>query len=137
MSIELQQLLVVEDDQSQRQLICQLLAAEGYQVTQADSVETAILSLKDNPAIRLVLCDWKLGSGSGLQVLQYVRQHVAATGFVVATAYGSVSHAVDAICAQHPDGPAMAGRAAHIADQSKACERLALAWCRLVLESEG
>lgn len=103
MSIELQQLLVVEDDQSQRRLICQLLAAEGYQVTQADSVETAILSLKDNPAIRLVLCDWKLGSGSGLQVLQYVRQHVAATGFVVATAYGSVSHAVDAIHAGADD----------------------------------
>ena len=98
-----QQLLVVEDDQAQRALICQLLAAEGYQLWQADSVETAILCLKDQPQIRLVLCDWKLGNGSGQQVLQYVRQHHATTSFVVATAYGSVSHAVEAIHAGADD----------------------------------
>jgi DNA-binding NtrC family response regulator len=97
------QLLVVEDDHSQRELICQLLSTEGYLLHQADSVESAILTLKAQPAIALVLCDWKLGTGNGMQVLQYVRQHAAATGFVVATAYGSVSHAVEAIHAGADD----------------------------------
>ena len=97
------QLLVVEDDHSQRELICQLLGSEGYLLHQADSVETAILTLKAQPAIALVLCDWKLGSGTGLQVLQYVRQQFPAVAFVVATAYGSVSHAVEAIQAGADD----------------------------------
>ena len=50
---------------------------------------------------------------------------------------GPATGAVDAICAEHPDGPMMAGRAAHVADQSKAFERLGWAWRRLVLETEG
>ncbi|KRS20735.1 Fis family transcriptional regulator, partial [Alishewanella sp. WH16-1] len=91
-----ERLLVVEDDAQQRQLLCELLRAEDYQVQSADSVETAILALKQQP-LDLVLCDWKLGQGSGLQVLQYLRQHYPQLGFVVATAYGSVSHAVEAI----------------------------------------
>jgi two-component system NtrC family response regulator len=97
------QLLVVEDDHSQRELICQLLSTEGYLLHQADSVESAILTLKAQPAIALVLCDWKLGTGTGLQVLQYVRQQLPAVAFVVATAYGSVSHAVEAIHAGADD----------------------------------
>lgn len=97
------QLLVVEDDHSQRELICQLLSTEGYLLHQADSVESAMLTLKAEPAIALVLCDWKLGTGNGMQVLQYVRQHNTAAGFVVATAYGSVSHAVEAIHAGADD----------------------------------
>jgi len=97
------QLLVVEDDHSQRDLICQLLSTEGYLLHQADSVETAILTLKAQPAIALVLCDWKLGAGTGLQVLQYVRQQLPAVAFVVATAYGSVSNAVEAIHAGADD----------------------------------
>lgn len=96
-------LLVVEDDHSQRELICQLLSNEGYLLQQADSVETAILTLKAQPEIALVLCDWKLGQGIGLQVLQYVRQHLPTVAFVVATAYGSVTHAVEAIHAGADD----------------------------------
>ena len=97
-----ERLLVVEDDAQQRQLLCELLRAEDYQVQSADSVETAILALKQQQ-LDLVLCDWKLGQGSGLQVLQYLRQHYPQLGFVVATAYGSVSHAVEAIQAGADD----------------------------------
>ncbi|MDD4863933.1 MAG: sigma-54 dependent transcriptional regulator [Alishewanella agri] len=97
-----ERLLVVEDDAQQRQLLCELLRAEDYQVQSADIVETAILALKQQP-LDLVLCDWKLGQGSGLQLLQYLRQHYPQLGFVVATAYGSVSHAVEAIQAGADD----------------------------------
>ena len=96
-------ILVVEDDSQQRQLICQLLQAEQYQLYAADSVEQAILLLKQQPDIALVFSDWKLGTGNGLQLLQYVRSQLPDTGFVVATAYGSVSHAVEAIQAGADD----------------------------------
>lgn len=95
--------LVVEDDSQQRQLICQLLRAAGYQLHAADSVEQAILLLKQHQDIVLVFSDWKLGAGNGLQLLQYVRSQLPELGFVVATAYGSVSHAVEAIQAGADD----------------------------------
>jgi two-component system NtrC family response regulator len=97
------QLLVVEDDQAQRGLLSQLLTSDGYLVHQADSTASAIVALKNQPELALVLCDWKLGSGSGADVLQYVRTECPALGFVVATAYGSVSHAVEAIQAGADD----------------------------------
>ncbi len=96
-------LLVVEDDAQQRQLVCQLLQAEQYQVIAADSVEAAIVLLKQQPQLALVFSDWKLGNGSGQQILQYVRRNMPELGFVVATAYGSVSHAVEAIQAGADD----------------------------------
>lgn len=96
-------LLLVEDDQQQRLLLTELLQAADYQVLSADSVEQAILLLKQHSSIDLVLCDWKLGHYTGLTVLNYVRQHMSQLGFVVATAYGSVSHAVEAIQAGADD----------------------------------
>ena len=96
-------ILVVEDDSQQRELICQLLQGAEYSTYAADSVEQAILLLKQQPDIALVFSDWKLGAGNGLQVLQYVRSQLSELGFVVATAYGSVSHAVEAIQAGADD----------------------------------
>lgn len=96
-------ILVVEDDSQQRELICQLLQGAEYSTYAADSVEQAILLLKQQPDIALVFSDWKLGAGNGLQVLQYVRSQLPELGFVVATAYGSVSHAVEAIQAGADD----------------------------------
>ena len=96
-------ILVVEDDKQQRELICQLLQGADYSTYAADSVEQAILLLKQHKEIALVFSDWKLGAGNGLQVLQYVRNQLPELGFVVATAYGSVSHAVEAIQAGADD----------------------------------
>lgn len=96
-------ILVVEDDNQQRELICQLLQGAEYSTYAADSVEQAIVLLKQHTDIALVFSDWKLGSGNGMQLLQYVRRQLPELGFVVATAYGSVSHAVDAIQAGADD----------------------------------
>ena len=96
-------ILVVEDDSQQRELICQLLQGAEYSTYAADSVEQAILLLKQQQDIALVFSDWKLGAGNGMQLLQYVRSQLPELGFVVATAYGSVSHAVEAIQAGADD----------------------------------
>jgi two-component system NtrC family response regulator len=103
LSLQQPQLLVVEDDHSQRQLVTELLQAEGYRVCNADSVPAAILQLQQQPDIALVFSDWKLGSLSGLELLDYCKAHDPTAGFVIATAYGSVSHAVEAIQAGADD----------------------------------
>ena len=96
-------ILLVEDDPQQRELLIQILSAEPYQILAADSVESAILLLKEHRDIQLVFSDWKLGARTAMPLLQYVRQHLPELGFVVATAYGSISHAVEAIQAGADD----------------------------------
>jgi DNA-binding NtrC family response regulator len=94
--------LVVEDEGDQREIICDLLEAEGYLVSQSSCVEEAILHLKSKTT-DVVFSDWNLGSLSGLDLLNYVKKQKPDLGFVVATAYGSINHAVTAIKAGADD----------------------------------
>ncbi len=95
-------ILLVEDDLHQQQLIANILRQQEYLVEVADSVEQAILTLKKCP-FDCVFSDWKLGALSGLELLRYVRQHHPELGFAIATAYGTITHAVDAIKAGADD----------------------------------
>ena len=88
--------LLVEDDPQQNQLIESILKGEGFNVVTTFGVEEAILTLKKHP-VDVIFSDWKLGELSGLNLLNYVRQHHPELGFAIATAYGTISHAVDAI----------------------------------------
>jgi len=89
-------ILVVEDEHDQRELICDILLASGFQVMSADCVEDAILKIKCN-AYDVIFSDWKLGALSGLDLLNYVRRNQAEIGFIIATAYGTINHAVKAL----------------------------------------
>lgn len=93
---ELCTVLVVEDEPDQRALICDILSASGYKILQADCVESAILTIKEKP-IDVVFSDWKLAELSGIDLLNYCRKNIAEVGFVIATAYGTINHAVQAL----------------------------------------
>lgn len=92
-----QPILLVEDDQAQNTLISAMLSAANYQVYSAFSVEDAIVTLKNHADIELIFTDWKLGNLSGMDLIKYVRAQQKQIGIVVATAYGSIEHAVEAI----------------------------------------
>ena len=102
MKVETLKILVVEDEPDQRSLISQMLEANNYQITSADSVEAAIVSLKQHVP-DLVFSDWKLGQLSGMDLLTYVRREHPDMGFIIATAYGTITHAVDAMQAGADD----------------------------------
>lgn len=90
-------ILVVEDDHEQRDLICNILKASKFNVDSADCVEQAIILLKSNE-YDVVFSDWKLGHLSGIELLQFVRKNNAYdVGFIIATAYGTINHAVEAL----------------------------------------
>ncbi|ACA87072.1 sigma-54-dependent transcriptional regulator [Shewanella woodyi] len=95
-------ILVVEDEPDQRSLITKMLAANGYQTKGAESVEEAILSIKSELP-DLVFSDWKLGQLTGMDLLNYVRREQPDMGFIIATAYGTITHAVDAMQAGADD----------------------------------
>ncbi|QBY05891.1 sigma-54-dependent Fis family transcriptional regulator [Thalassotalea sp. HSM 43] len=95
------QVLVVEDEPQQRQIIVELLQASNYSVLSADSCEQAIVMLKDNP-VDVIFSDWKLVNLSGIDLLNYCRKSDSNIlsrdpGFVIATAHGTISHAVEAL----------------------------------------
>jgi len=93
---------VVEDDQQQRLLIESILQGESFTVFSAASVEEAIVLLKQQP-IEVIFSDWKLGQLSGIDLLKFVRKNQPALGFIIATAYGTITHAVEAMNAGADD----------------------------------
>jgi two-component system NtrC family response regulator len=98
-----ERLLLVEDDEDQRRLVAGLLRAEGYLVAESADESGALAELRRAP-VDLVLSDWRLGGGGdGTALLATVRAEHPGTGFVMATAYGSIAHAVEAVRAGADD----------------------------------
>ena len=95
-------LLVVEDEIDQRRLVAGILRGEGYSVAEAGSVDAALADLATAP-VDLVLSDWKLPGRDGTELLAEVRARFPETGFLMATAYGTIAHAVAALRAGADD----------------------------------
>jgi len=95
-------ILLVEDDPAQRQLVAAALSAAGHSTCVADGV-TAAVALLGEPGLQLVLSDYRLSDGDGLQLLKEVRARRPELSFVLVTAYGSIQHAVEALRAGADD----------------------------------
>jgi DNA-binding NtrC family response regulator len=89
-------ILVVEDQQSARESMAELLRGEGYEVLEAPDGDTAI-TLIDKLDIDLVLLDLVLPGSDGITVLQHIRERSPQTLVILMTGYASVETAVDAI----------------------------------------
>jgi two-component system NtrC family response regulator len=88
--------MVVEDDESLRRVIQAQIAAMGYQVCAAGSVDEALEILTGTPH-ELILTDLQLPGRSGLDLLKLVRQEYPDTTIILMTAFGSVPNAVEAM----------------------------------------
>jgi DNA-binding NtrC family response regulator len=88
-------LLVVEDHESERRLLSQLLKAEGFQVFGAENADKAIGYIDEN--IDIVLSDLKMGEVSGMDLLTLWKQRKPETQFILITGNASVGSAVEAI----------------------------------------
>jgi two-component system, NtrC family, response regulator AtoC len=88
-------ILVVDDDSVTRDLLREVLEAEGYAVSTASSGEEAMLNL--NGSIFLVLSDIRMLGFDGLELLGRVRQANPSTFVILMTGFGSLEGAVRAI----------------------------------------
>jgi two-component system response regulator HydG len=93
---ELDTILVVDDEPSNRQVLSRILSKEGYQVEQADDGRQALDRLRAG-GIELVLTDLKMPGMDGLELLQAARALEQDVEFIVMTAYGTVEAAVGAM----------------------------------------
>lgn len=89
-------ILIVEDVDSLRLVLAQLLSGNGYDVTTATNGEEA-LRLFDREPFPLVITDIRMDGMSGLELLGHVKRHAPDTQVVIITSYASVDSAVAAM----------------------------------------
>ncbi len=68
-----QSILVVEDNQLSRELLCDWLETEGYEVRFAENLKTAFTLVETHPP-SAVLLDVQLGADDGLSLASWMRQ---------------------------------------------------------------
>ena len=90
-------ILVVEDDASLREAICDALGFADYQVVPAVNGKEALAVLHGERSIDLVLSDVEMPEVGGIQLLSEAKSKWPEIPFVLMTAYAEVSQAVEAI----------------------------------------
>ncbi len=87
-------ILIVDDQQEMRELLCDLLSERGYQVTAADNGEQA-LSLLSEQAFELIISDIRMPAMDGITLLEQVKDKQGFTPFVILiTAFGDINDTI-------------------------------------------
>src|SRR5258708_22140108 len=89
-------ILVVDDEKSQREILELILAEEGYDVTTAASGEAAIKFAKDR-RFDLALTDLKMTGMDGIELLQHLLAHDSSIIVILLTAHGTIDSAKEAL----------------------------------------
>jgi DNA-binding NtrC family response regulator len=88
--------IVIDDEQRQRNILKTILDEEGYEVHTAQSAEKGLALIRElSPDI--VLTDLKMGGISGLQLLDHLPADIVKPAVILMTAYGTISSAVEAM----------------------------------------
>jgi two-component system, NtrC family, nitrogen regulation response regulator GlnG len=88
-------LLLVDDDDSIRWVLNELLSDLGHQVTQASSAESAIAML-DRQDFDLLMSDVRMSGQSGMELLSHCRQYNPQMPVIIMTAHSDLESAVGA-----------------------------------------
>src|SRR5215813_1759322 len=82
-------ILIVDDDESTRNLLTSILSAESYECLTAANVAAAEVILRQ-PPVRLAFVDLYLGTANGLNVLDLIKVLQPQCACVIMTAHTSV-----------------------------------------------
>jgi DNA-binding response OmpR family regulator len=69
-------ILVVDDDAVTRRTISGILAKNEYEYAVTDSVRGAISHLESDSTIRLIILDYKMPGGDGIELLEYLKNNL-------------------------------------------------------------
>src|SRR5512143_405043 len=90
-------ILVVDDDQSSRELLSRILGQDGHQVSALSDGREAIEALGAGDPPDLVVSDIRMAEADGLQVMDACRKKAPDTPVILVTAFGTVDGALEAI----------------------------------------
>jgi DNA-binding NtrC family response regulator len=96
MSQRSERILIVDDDQENRELLTEALSPRGYAVVTASSGEEACQRAEEQE-FRLVVSDIQMGAVSGIELLKWFRKQFPDVPIVLLTAFGSVETAIEAM----------------------------------------
>ncbi len=89
-------ILIVDDEQLQRDSLAGFLKKIGYEIATADSAQTALAYMHTH-AVDIVLSDYKMPYMTGADLLHEVKSRHPGVILVLITAFGTVDIAVDAM----------------------------------------
>jgi two-component system response regulator AtoC len=90
-------ILVVDDDQSSRELLARILASAGHLVTALSDGREAVAALDAGDPPDLVVSDIRMAEMDGLQVIDAFRERAPETPVILVTAFGNIDGALEAI----------------------------------------
>jgi diguanylate cyclase (GGDEF)-like protein len=89
-------LLVVDDEETLRSVVSQVLTADGFLVAEAASGEEALEAFRAQ-SHQLVITDIRMGGMSGIELLTQIKQHNPDTQVVIMTSHASLDSALTAL----------------------------------------
>src|SRR5919107_1117548 len=89
-------ILVVDDEKSQREILEMILSSEGYDVTTGASGEAALRIVRER-RFDLVLTDLKMTGMDGIELLKRLLTYDSSIIVLLLTAHGSIDSAKDAL----------------------------------------
>jgi diguanylate cyclase (GGDEF)-like protein len=88
--------LVVDDDASLREVVSEVLIADGHDVTTASSAEQAYDLFRKQP-FPLVISDIRMEGMSGIDLLQLIKEHSPDTQAIIMTSNATADNAISAL----------------------------------------
>ena len=89
--------LLVDDEESIRESLGELLTACGFKMLLADSYKSAVSVLKGSEEIEAIICDLKMPGESGLEVLRYINKQKKDIPIIFLTGYGTLESCQEAV----------------------------------------
>ena len=89
-------ILVIDDEQSVRKAVADLLVSDGHEVEQAESGIKA-LKMAEAEIYDLILCDLIMGDMNGIEFLKRFKRVSQDVELVMMTAYATIDTAIDAL----------------------------------------
>lgn len=89
-------ILVVDDDEAIQEMLTFLLEDEGYEMSFARSAQELRTALEAPHQADVVLLDWKLPDGDGIELLEVVKKRWPDSQVIMLTGHGTFDAAVEA-----------------------------------------